>query len=165
VSKARVVALLVNPTSECGDRYKDAQAASAALGLDPARVKAASDSDLESAFETMVRLGVGALMVSIDPFLLAKPETLIVLAARYAIPSIYPRRGTAAGGLMSYEADASTRVARLAIISAAFSRAPSRSICLSAATKFNFVINLKTARVLGLEHPADSACPADEVIE
>jgi putative ABC transport system substrate-binding protein len=168
VSKARVVALLVNPTHpNVESATKDAQAASAALGLDLRVLKAASDSDIESAFKTMVGLGVGALMVSNDPFLTAKPETVIALAARYAIPSIYPRREyPAAGGLMSYEADrfdasrqAGNYVGRI------LKGAKPIDLPVLQATKFNFVVNLKTARVLGLDIPPTLLALADEVIE
>jgi putative ABC transport system substrate-binding protein len=168
VPKARVLALLVNPTHpNVESDTKDAQVAAAALGRDLHVMKAAAESEFGAAFEAMVQLGVGALMINIDPFLSVRYEALAGLAARYSIPSIGPNRGyTAAGGLMSYESDrfdASRQtgdyVARI------LKGAKPAELPVLLATKFNFVINLKTAKVLGLDVPSGVLAIADEVIE
>ena len=168
VPKARIVALLVNPTHPNVDSdTREALSAAAALGWDLRVLKASTESEIEAAFATMVQLGVGALMVNIDPFLAEHYENLARLAAEHAIASIGPRRAyTAAGGLMSYEADridaarqAGGYVARI------LKGARPTDLPVLQATKFNFVINLKTAKALGLEIPSGVSAIADEIIE
>jgi putative tryptophan/tyrosine transport system substrate-binding protein len=106
-------------------------------------------------------------MVNVDPFLTARQENVIALAARYRIPTIYPRRSyPVTGGLMSYEADrfdasrqAGDYVGRI------LKGAKPSDLPVLQATKFDFVLNLKTAKALGLEIPSGVLAIADEVIE
>ena len=130
-------------------------------------LKAATERDLDPAFAAMVQLGLGAVMINIDPFLGERLEALAVLAARHAIPAIYPQRGDpAAGGLMSYEADrfeasrqAGTYVGRI------LKGAKPAELPVMQSSKFDFVINLKAAKALGLIVPPGVLAIADEVIE
>jgi len=151
-----------------GPDTKDAQAAAAALGRDLQVLQAATERDFEPAFAAMVRLGVGALFINIDPFLgKERLKALAALAARHAIPAIHPRRSfPEAGGLMSYEADrfeasrlAGTYVGRI------LKGAKPADLPVMQSTKFNLVINLKTAKALGLTVPPGVLAIADEVIE
>jgi putative ABC transport system substrate-binding protein len=122
---------------------------------------------MATAFEMMVRLGVGALMVNIDPFFSVQREKIIALAARYGIPAIYPDRAyPAKGGLMSYEADRfdASRQAG-GYVSRILKGAKPADLPVLRATKFNFVLNLKTAKALALDIPSGILAIADEVIE
>jgi putative ABC transport system substrate-binding protein len=168
VPAARLVGLLVNPTHPHADAdTREAQAAAAAIKWDLRVFKAAPNGELETAFQAMVQLGVGALMVNVDPYLSAQRESVIALAARYAIPAIYPGGEYArAGGLMSYEADrfdasrqAGGYVARI------LKGTKPADLPVFQATKLKFAINLKTAKALGLDIPSGILAIADEVFE
>jgi len=168
VSKAEVLALLVNPTHpNVESDTKDAQAAAAALGRELQVLRADSQRDLETAFAAMVQRRVGALSVSPDPFFSEQRERLVALAARRAIPTIYPRREfVLAGGLMSYEADRvdTSRLAG-AYVGRILKGAKPADLPVLRSTKFEFVLNLQTARALGIEVPSAIQLLADEVIE
>ena len=168
VPKATVLALLVNPTHpNVESDTKDAQAAAAALRRELRVLRASTERDFDSAFSAMVQLGVGGLFVSIDPFFSEKRETLVALAARHAIPATYFRREyPAVGGLMSYEADRfeASRQAGVYVGRILMGAKPADLPVLQS-SKFNLVINLKTAKALGLEIPPGVLAIADEVIE
>jgi putative tryptophan/tyrosine transport system substrate-binding protein len=168
VPKATVFALLVNPKNSTAIRdASDAQTAAATLGLRLRVLEADSDRNLETTFAAMTEQRVGALSVNIDPFFLSRREQIIALAVRYAVPAIYDRREwTASSGLMSYGADrlnaifhAGTYVGRI------LKGDRPVDLPVQQATKFEFVINLKTAKALGLELSPTLVTTADEVIE
>src|SRR5262249_7539917 len=168
VSKAAVFALLVRPSHpNVESDTKDTQAAASALGLELRVVTANTERDFETAFATMARLGVGGLSVNLDPIFEERREQLIALAARHAIPAIYgSREFPATGGLMSYEADRleSSRLTGIYVGRILKGDKPA-DLPVQQSTKFELVINLKTAKALDLEISPGVLAIADEVIE
>jgi putative ABC transport system substrate-binding protein len=167
-SKAPVFALLVRPSHPNAESdIKEALAAARMLGLDLRALTADNEREIDTAFAAMAQLRVGALLVNIDPFFSERREQITALAARHALPAIYALREFAtAGGLMSYGADR-TESSRLAGIYAGriLKGEKPADLPVQQASKFEFVINLKTAKALGLEIPAGVLAIADEVIE
>ena len=144
------------------------QAAARALGLQLHVLKASTEARSTPPSQPSSQLRAGALVVGTDPFFNSRREQLVALAARHAVPAIYDwREFAAAGGLISYGTSLTDCVSPgRASTSAAFSRARSRPICRSQQpTKFELVINLKTAKALGLNVPPSLLARADEVIE
>jgi ABC-type uncharacterized transport system substrate-binding protein len=169
VPTATNVALLVNPTSPnlAEAQTRDLRAAARILGLQVHVVHASSDGDLDNAFATSVRLRVSGLLISADSFLYSRREQLAALAARYAMPAIYPfREHTTAGGLMSYGGNLSESFRRTGTYTGRILKGEKPTdLPVQQATKLELVINLKTARALGLEIPPTLLARADEVIE
>jgi putative tryptophan/tyrosine transport system substrate-binding protein len=167
-SNSGTIALLVNPGNPNFEvDVPDIRAAADALGLHVEVLIAGTDSDLEAAFATMVRQRVGALVVKPDPFFSARRELLVALAARHAMPAIYPfRTFVEVGGLVSYggpitdlNRQAGTYVGKI------LRGAKPADLPVQQSTKFELVINLKTAKALGLIVPPSLLARADEVIE
>jgi ABC-type uncharacterized transport system substrate-binding protein len=144
---ANVIAAIVNPTfPSANSQTKELQTAANKLGQRIQIVNASSEHDLDAAFASMKELQVSAVLVGADPFFNSRRDQIVSLAARYAIPAVYEQRAfTAAGGLMSY----GTNLADPVVLS----------------NKFEFVINLKVAKTLGLAVSANLISTADEVIE
>jgi putative ABC transport system substrate-binding protein len=168
VPQPAVLALLVNPSNANADSvHSDAQKAAIAVGRKLLLVKAASASEIDQAFEELVRQRIGGLQVSPDPFFDARTEQLIGLAARHALPTIYAlREFPAAGGLASYGSSI-TNAFRLAGVYAGRilkGEKPSE-LPVQQPTKLELAINMKTARGLGLTVPEVLLATADEVIE
>src|SRR5262249_20811152 len=126
-----------------------------------------TESDLEAAFVTMVQHRVGSLIVMPDPFLFSRRQQLIALAARHAIPAIYPIRFFAEhGGLMSYGGNPFDLIRQAGIyVGKILKGAKTTDLPIQQSTKVELVINLKTANALGLKIPASVLVQADEVIE
>jgi putative ABC transport system substrate-binding protein len=166
VPKAAVLGLLVNPNNPNADPdARDAQVAADALGRQLEVLKAATERDLEAAFTAMVQRQVGALAVGVDASFLDRREQLAALAARHAVPAIYERREYAdSGGLMSYGSPVDWRPAGVYVGRILKGEKPA-DLPVQQATKFEFVINLKTAKALGLEIPPGVLAIADAVIE
>jgi putative ABC transport system substrate-binding protein len=168
VPKAAVFAFLVNPTHPNAEAAtKDAQAAAQALGRELRVLTASTERAVETAFAAMVQQRVGALSVSRDPLFNDQREQLVALAARHAVPAIYNRRDfPAAGGLMSYgTSDLDSSRQSGVYVGRILKGAKPADLPVEQATKFEFVINLKTAKTLGLEIPPGVLAIADEVIE
>jgi putative ABC transport system substrate-binding protein len=168
VPKAAITGILVNPNfADTGIHVAEVQGAAHALGLDLIGAHASVESDLERAFETLVQSGVKALFVQTEPFLYSLRAQLATLAAHYRLPTMYQLRAyVAAGGLMSYGPDllhafhlTGHYVGRI------LSGEKPADLPVQQATKFEFVINLKAARALGVDVPSTLLALADEVIE
>jgi len=169
VPKAEVLALLVNPTNPNADPdTKDVQAAAADSLWRELRVfRASTEQDLEPAFAAMVQLRIGALLINVDPFFIARREQIVALAARYAVPGIYDRREfPVAGGLMSYGASEVEAFRQCGIyVGRILKGAKPADLPVQQAAKFEFVINLNTAKGLSLDIPPGVLAIVDAVIE
>jgi putative tryptophan/tyrosine transport system substrate-binding protein len=168
VPRAVVIAFLVNPSNPFADfDIGDAQAAAVTLGRKLLVAKAATENEIDAAFTKLAQQGAHALLVAGDLLLNNRREQIIALAARHAMPVLYPwREATVAGGLMSYGADIQDAF-RLAGIYAGkiLSGEKPAELPVEQATKVELVINLKTAKALGLDVPLKLLAFADEVIE
>jgi putative ABC transport system substrate-binding protein len=168
VPKATSIAVLVNPnTSETEIEKNELQAAARAIGQQIIIGDVGNGADIEAAFASFVQGGAGALLSGTGAFLNSQRELIVALAARHAIPAIYSAREyTEAGGLMSYGTSQSEayRQAGLYVGRILKGEKPA-DLPVVQATKFEFVINLKTAKALGLEFHPQLLGIADEVIE
>ena len=168
VPQARVIALLVNPNNPNAERtMRDAAEAACVKGVQLHILKAGTESEIDAAFSTLVQLHADALLVSLDGFFISRHEQLVALASRHVVPAIYPwREAVTAGGLISY-GNSRTAVAReLGIYAGKILKgAKPADLPVQQPTKFELVINLKTAKVLGLTVPQALLAGADEVIE
>jgi len=168
VPKAEEIALLVNhnnPNAEADTA--DLRAAANALGRRLLVLTASSDAETEAAFAAAGQHSVGALFVNIDPYFFSRREQLAALAARYRVPTIYPLRDfVAAGGLMSYGASFANAWRQSGAYAGRILKgAKPADLPVLQPTKFELVINLKTASTLGLNIPPKLLALADEVIE
>jgi putative tryptophan/tyrosine transport system substrate-binding protein len=168
VPKATVFAVLENPKFTGTEiRLAAAQAAATSLGLQLSTINASNEQEIETAFLTMVERRADALLIASDPFFFGRREHLAKLATRHAIPAVYFSRDfVTAGGLMSYGTNISD-AQRLSGIYAGeiLKGAVASDLPVMQPTKFELVINLKTAKALGLTVPLNLQVAADEVIE
>jgi putative tryptophan/tyrosine transport system substrate-binding protein len=163
-----VVAALANPNfSEAEAESRLLNVAARALNRQIQILNVSNDRDLDIAFDFLVQQHAGALFVVSDPFLFTRREKLVALAARYAIPAIYfVREFVVAGGLMSYGANFADLYHQLGVYTGRILKGEKAGdLPIVQPTKFEFVINLKTARTLGLEVSPSLLARADEVIE
>jgi len=163
-----LIATLINPNfPDAESQLRDGEAAARALGLQHTVLRAGSEREIDTAFATMAQQSGGALDVSVDPFFLARRDQIVALAARHAIPAIYPVRDFAvAGGLMSYGTDFADSYRQAGIYTGRVVRGEKPAdLPVQRSTKFEFVINFKTAKALGLAVPNSMQLLADEVIE
>jgi putative ABC transport system substrate-binding protein len=168
VPTATRIGLLVNPNNTTSKaQTSDVVASASAVGATIDVVRASDSREIERAFEALVRNKADALLVGTDPFLFSRRVQLATLAARHAIPAIYPvRENTEVGGLMSYGTSLSEVYRQVAAYTVRIlNGAKPADLPVVRSTKFEFVINLPTARALGLEVPAMLLARADEVIE
>jgi putative ABC transport system substrate-binding protein len=165
---AATIGMLVNPNNPNTEATTgDAQAAAQTLGKKLVIVKAGTESDLDTAFATFVQEKVEAVLVETDPFFLTRREQIVGLAARHALAAIYAFREFATvGGLMSYGTSLSNAYRQAGVYAAKILKGEKPAdLPVTQATKFELVINLKTAKDLGLNFPLSMHQLADEVIE
>ena len=168
VPDASVIAFLVNPTAPgVESETRDAQAAARATKRQIVVLNASSEYDLDTAFATAVQLRADGLVMRGDVFFNMRREQLVALAARHAIPAIWPRREfVTAGGLMSYDASLADAYRLVGIYTGRIlSGEKPADLPVQQQTKIELVINLKTAKALGLEVPMSLLMRVDEVIE
>jgi len=170
VRQAALIAVLVNPDNEMNTELtiRTAQEAARAKGVQLAVLKASSESEIEAAF---AQLHADALLVAADPFLFSRRDQLVALAARHAVPAIYPMTNTntgfvAAGGLISYGTDLSDVFRQAGIyVGRILKGEKPADLPVPQPTIFKLSVNLKTAAALGLTVPLPILALADEVIE
>jgi putative ABC transport system substrate-binding protein len=168
VPAATTVAVLVNPTNPIIEtQLEDLQAAARTLGLQLQVLRASTERDCDAAFATVVQRRTGGLVIGNDAFFSSRLEQLAVLALRHAVPTIFQfREFAAAGGLMSY-GGSQTESYRLAGIYAGriLKGDNPADLPVQQGTKVELIINIKTAKALGLTFPITLLGRADEVIE
>ena len=168
VPAARRVGLLVNPTTPLTKAVmRNVTAAASAIGVEIDVVQASDSREIEAAFATLVHNRADALLVGPDAFLLTRRLQLATLAARHALPAIYNVREYAeAGGLMSYGTSQTEAYRQVGIYTGKILKgAKPDDLPVMQSSKFEFVINLPTARAIGVEIPPTLLGRADEVIE
>jgi putative ABC transport system substrate-binding protein len=162
------IAVLLNPTfPDAVNQSREVREAARPIGLAVTILNASNIQEIDAAFETIVQMQAGALLVGADPFLIGRREQIAALAARHSIPTIYEDRDySIAGGLMSYGASFPDAVRQVGIYTGRILKGEkAANLPVLQPTKFELVINLKAARALGLTVPDKLLALADEVIE
>jgi putative tryptophan/tyrosine transport system substrate-binding protein len=162
------IAMLVDPKFPTTERFvSDFRAAASAMGQQVEVFYVSSDREIESAFTTLVQHGAGVLLWGTGDFMISQRERVVSLAARHRIPAMYILRDyVAAGGLMSYAASVTDAYRQAGIYSGRILKGEKPGdLPVMLPTKFELVINVKTAKALGLEIPDKLLALADEVIE
>jgi putative tryptophan/tyrosine transport system substrate-binding protein len=168
IPHADLVAVLLNPKYPDADvQLKDVQEATREIGQRTLMLTATTDAEIDSAFAAVAQQRVGALMVGADPFFDVRRERIVALARRHDVPAIYHlREYVVAGGLLSYGANLADSYRQVGIYTGRILKGiKPADLPVMRPTKFELVINLKTARALGLEVPPTLLARADEVIE
>ena len=169
VPTANTVALLVNPTSPtiAETSIRELQAAARTMGLQIHILHASSEGDFDPIFATLVQLRAGGLVIGADAFFNSRSRRLAALTVRHAIPAIFQfREFAAAGGLMSYGTSLADAYYHAGVYTGLVLKgAKPADLPVMQSTKFEFIINMKTAKALGLEVPPTLLARADEVIE
>jgi putative ABC transport system substrate-binding protein len=168
VPQATIIAVLLNPTNPDADlQRRDVQAAATAIGRQLRIVNASSEGDFETAFAALVEQRADALLVGNDAFFNSRREQIVALAARHAVPTIYSFRSFAeSGGLMSYSTNLVEVYRQVGIyVGRVLKGEKPADLPVVQPTKFELVINLKTAKALGVKISDNLLSLADEVIE
>jgi len=168
VPGVQLIAVLLNPNLQTYTQQKsDVEEAARVIGQQIHLLSASNESEIDAAFATAVKLRAGAMLVSGDPFFNSQHDKIIALAARYAIPAIYEQREHAlAGGLMSYGTNLSEGYRQAGVYAGRILKGEEPgNLPVVQASKFELVINLKTAKALGIEVPPNLSAEADEIIE
>jgi ABC-type uncharacterized transport system substrate-binding protein len=168
VPEARMIALLVNPNnSNAEPMIRNVRDTARAKGMQLTVLKAATEGEIDAAFASLVQLQAGALVVAGDPFFNSRREQFVVLASRHAVPAIYTERDFAAsGGLISFGPSIIASFRRAGIYAGRILKGEKPAdLPVQQPTKFELVIDLKTAKALGLTVPQTLLARADEVIE
>ena len=165
---ANSIAVLVNPKIVTADaQLKDFEQAAQSLGLRVHRLLASNERELDEVFGSLPQLAVGGLAVGADAFLNSRRDQLVALAARYSIPTVYPwREAPTAGGLVSYGASITDAYRHAGVYAGRILKGEKPAdLPVHQSTKVELVINLKTAKALGLTVPQTLLARADELIE
>ncbi len=168
VPTATTIALLVNPANPAADALsRDLQAAARILGLQLHVMHASTKRDFENIFPTLGQLRASALIIGTDPFFNSQSEQIAALTVRHAMPTIYQyREFAAAGGLMSYGGSFTDSFRQVGIYTGRILKGEKPAdLPVQQSTKVELIINLKTAKALGLDVPPTLLARADEVIE
>ena len=168
VPTASLIAVLLNPTNaNFQSQLRGVQDAARDLGQQVSILSASNERDIDAAFATVTQSRAGALLVGSDPFFNNERDQVIALAARHAIPAIYEgREFVMAGGLASYGTSLADAYRQAGIYAGRILRGEKPAdLPVVQPTKFEFVINLKTAKTLGLDVPPGLSASADEIIE
>ena len=168
VPAVALLAVLLNPTNaNFQTQLRGVQDAARTLRQQVSILSASTPQELEVAFAAMATSGAGALLVASDPFFNNERDQVIALAARHAIPAIYEgREFAAAGGLASYGTSLADAYRQAALYAGRILRGEKTvDLPVVQSTKFEFVINLKTAKALGIDVPPELSASADEIIE
>ena len=168
VPKTKPIGVLVNPINpNAANDTSELKDAARVLGRQLLIQNTSSERDLEKAFAALVQQKAGGLIVIADPFLLGRSEQILALAARHALPAIYPVRDfSMAGGLMSYGSSLTEAYREAGVYTGKILKgAKPGDLPVQQSTKVELVINLKTAKTLGLDVPARLLALAQEVIE
>jgi len=168
VPTAARIAVIVNPNSpEVDSQLNDVQTGADAVGWELQILRVGSEAEFDSAFATLARSAVEALLVAADPFFNSQRERIVALAARHKIPAIYEARGYAvAGGLMSYGPNLPDAYRQVGLYTGQILKgAKPANLPVIQPTALELVINLKTAKAVGIEVPPTLLARADEVIE
>jgi putative tryptophan/tyrosine transport system substrate-binding protein len=168
VPQAWVIALLVNPNFSGAERViRVVQEAARTKGVQLHTLKASTESEIDTAFATLGQLHAGALLVGSDPFFDSRREQLVALASRHAVPAMYEGRDfVESGGLISYGPSLRTVDRQLGTYAGKILKgAKPADLPVQQPTAFELVINLKTAKALGLAVPQSLLAGADQVIE
>jgi putative ABC transport system substrate-binding protein len=168
VPRADPIAVLINPSRSVASRQRaEIAEAAAQLGVKTLILTATREAEFEPAFAAIAEQRIGGLLCAADPFFFSRRAALVALAARHRVPAIFEFRDFAdAGGLMTYGTDLADSYRQCGIYVGRVLKGERPSeLPVMQSTKFEMVINLKTARKLGLEVPANLLTLADEVIE
>jgi putative ABC transport system substrate-binding protein len=167
VPQAKMIAFLVNSTNNTARVVREVEEGARAKGVQLTTLKASSESEIDTAFATLVQLQVGALVVSSDPFFVTRREQLLGLTARHAVPAIYGwREYVAAGGLISYGSSLAAGYRQIGDYTGKILNGTKPAdLPVQQPTTFELVVNLNTAKALGLIVPPAILARADEVIE
>ena len=168
VPQATVIALLVNPDNPPGEQYiRFLQEAARAKGIQLPVLKARTEGEIETAFASLGQVEAGGLVVYPDSFFNSRSAQLLALTSRYAVPAIHENRQfTAAGGLISYGIDNAALARQAGIYAGRILKGEKPAeLPVQQPTIFELVVNLKTAKALGLTVPPSVLARADEVIE
>jgi putative ABC transport system substrate-binding protein len=166
--KATVIGVLVNPVNPNAEpQLRDLQGAARTLAQELAVLPASNEREIDDGFATLAQRRIGALVVTADGFLIGRQDQIVALAARHAVPTMYPlSQYVTAGGLMSYGANLADGFRQLGTYVARVLKGEKPAdLPVQQSTKIEFVINLKTAKALGLTIPPSLLALADQVIE
>jgi ABC-type uncharacterized transport system substrate-binding protein len=168
VPSATSIAVLVNPTRPGLDaQLAQIQQAARVLGLSLHILKASSEGDLDAAFATLIQLRAGALIITTDALFTERRDQIVALTRRYSVPAMFQFREFAvAGGLISYGPSFGESYRQAGILAGRILKGEKPAdLPVIQSTKFAMVINIKTAKALGIEVPVSMQMLADEVIE
>jgi putative ABC transport system substrate-binding protein len=168
VPKAAVIGFLLNPEYQNAEtQLRDMQEAARSLGLQLHVLNANRERDFDTAFATLVQLRAGGLVIGSDVFFTSRRDQIVDLAARHAVPTIYPNREyAAAGGLISYGTNLADAYRQQGVYASRILKGEKPAdLPVIQAAKFELVINLKTAKTLGIKISDNVLSIADEVIE